>query len=191
VTKYVATDADDGEGVIEIEFITDAPGSSEAVAMVQSGLTAQELHYVGLLLENPWPVGFSDLTEGEVRYTVRIPTPGAFVFHKALVFKGRRDRLKAEKDLYYAFFILDVFPAWRGTIGEQLARLARERPVWFRRCLKNVRDIFDSPESHGVDALLNQRPATSYPDMNDAQFQQYAFTIMSELIDIMGSSVMD
>ncbi|MCE5190618.1 MAG: hypothetical protein LLG08_02460 [Actinomycetia bacterium] len=38
VTKYVATHGDDD---IEIEFITDAPGASEAAIMVQPDLTAQ------------------------------------------------------------------------------------------------------------------------------------------------------
>ncbi|MDZ4064544.1 MAG: GSU2403 family nucleotidyltransferase fold protein [Coriobacteriia bacterium] len=103
VTKYVATQGDDD---IEIEFITDAPGASEAAVMVQPDLTAQELHYVGLLFESPWPVDLAVLTDGEVELTVLVPRPGAFVFHKSLVFKNRRDRLKAEKDLYYIFFVL-------------------------------------------------------------------------------------
>ncbi|MGB4441799.1 MAG: GSU2403 family nucleotidyltransferase fold protein [Coriobacteriia bacterium] len=38
VTKYVASQ---GDGDIEIEFITDAPGASEAAIMVQPDLTAQ------------------------------------------------------------------------------------------------------------------------------------------------------
>ena len=90
VTKYVATDDQD----VEIEFITDAPGASEAVVAVQSDLTAQELHYVGLLLQDPWTVDLKDMTGGAVTYSIRVPTPGAFVFHKSLVFKKRRDRVE-------------------------------------------------------------------------------------------------
>src|SRR5450756_1700071 len=51
VTAYVATHAGDE---VEIEFITNAKGSGQRVHSVQSGLTAQELRYVDLLLANTW-----------------------------------------------------------------------------------------------------------------------------------------
>lgn len=180
VTKYVATQGDEGD--VEIEFITDAPGASEAAIMVQPDLTAQELHYVGLLLEDPWSVDLAALTGGEVELTILVPRPGAFVFHKSLVFKNRRDRLKAEKDLYYIFFVFDAFPGWRGAMAEELGRLARQKPAWFKKSLKNLKAIFDDPESAGVDALLNQKPPTAFPGLGDEQFRQYAFSLMSRLI---------
>jgi len=188
VTKYVAThDGDD----IEIEFITDAPGASEAAIMVQPDLTAQELHYVGLLLESPWPVDLADLTNGEVELTILVPRPGAFVFHKSLVFKNRRDPLKAEKDLYYTFFVLDAFPEWRDAIAAELERLAGQKPAWFKKSLKNLTAIFDGAESAGVDALLNQKPPTAFPGLSDEQFRQYAFSVVSGLIETMESAVGD
>lgn len=186
VTKYVATQGDDD---IDIEFITDAPGASEAAIMVQPDLTAQELHYVGLLLEDPWPVDLAGLTDGEVELTILVPKPGAFVFHKALVFKNRRDRLKAEKDLYYVFFVLDAFPEWRGATAGELGRFARQRPAWFKKSLKSLKEIFDVPESAGVDALVNQKPSTAFPGLSDEQFRQYAFSVMSGLIETMESAV--
>lgn len=187
VTKYVATRDDDDD--IEIEFITDAPGGPEAAIMVQPDLTAQELHYVGLLLEDPWRVDLADLTDGEVELAIRIPAPGAFVFHKALVFKNRRDRLKAEKDLYYIFFVLDAFPKWRTAIAAELGRLAGQKPAWFRKSLKNLEAIFDDPESVGVDALLNQKPPTAFPRLSDEQFRQQAYSVMSELIETMEAAL--
>jgi hypothetical protein len=186
VTRYVAVD--DGQD-IEIEFITDARGSSEATINVQPDLTAQELHYVGIMLDNPWPISLSELTDGAVQYTVRVPRPGAFVFHKALVFKKRSGRLKREKDLYYVFFVLEAFPAWRGVVASELGVLAAQKTTWFRKCLKNLRAIFDSPESSGVDALLNQRPGTAFPELNDGQFRQYAFSVMSALISTMDGAL--
>lgn len=185
VTKYLAVD--EGQE-IEIEFITDAPGSAEGVVLVQPDLTAQELHYVGLLLNDPWTVDMGELTGGEASYSVRVPTPGAYVFHKALVFKKRRDRIKAEKDLYYIFFVLDTFPGWRQAIASQLAGLSAQRPAWFRKSHKSLATLFGSPDSAGVDALLNQRPQTAYPGMDDEQFRQYAFSVMSDLIEMMGAS---
>lgn len=186
VTKYVATQDDDD--TIEIEFITDAPGASEAAILVQPDLTAQELHYVGLLLEGPWRVDLVDLSDGGVELTVLVPRPGAFIFHKSLVFKDRRDRLKAEKDLYYIFFVLDTFPKWRDAIAEELGRLAAQKPAWFKKSLKNLSAIFDSVESSGVDALLNQKPPTAFPGLGDEQFRQYAFSVMSGLIETMESA---
>ncbi len=187
VTKYVATQDDDD--TIEIEFITDAPGASEAAILVQPDLTAQELHYVGLLLEDPWRVDLVDLTDGEVELTILVPRPGAFIFHKSLVFKNRRDRLKAEKDLYYIFFVLDTFPKWRDAIDAELERLAAQKPTWFKKSLKNLKAIFEDPESGGVDALLNQKPPTALPGLGDEQFRQYAFSVMSGLIETMESAV--
>lgn len=188
VTKYVASHGDDD---IEIEFITDAPGAPEAAIMVQPDLTAQELHYVGLLLDSPWPVDLAGLTDGGVDLTILVPRPGAFVFHKSLVFRNRRDRLKAEKDLYYIFFVLDAFPEWRDAIDAELERLAAQKPAWFKKSLRNLSAIFDGPESVGIDALLNQKPPTAFPRLGDAQFRQYAFSVMSGLIETMESAVDD
>lgn len=189
VTKYVAVRGDDD--AIEIEFITDAQGSSEAAIMVQPDLSAQELHYVGLLLESPWPVDLGGLTDGEAELTILVPSPGAFVFHKSLVFKDRRGRLKAEKDLYYIFFVLDTFPEWRDAIAEELGRLAGQKPAWFKKSRKNLTAVFEDPESSGVDALLNQKPPTAFPGLGDEQFRQYAFSVMAGLIAGMEQAVGD
>ncbi len=189
VTKYVATQGDEGD--LEIEFITDAPGASEVAIMVQPDLSAQELHYVGLLLESPWPVDLADLTDRDVELTILVPKPGAFIFHKSLVFRNRRDRLKAEKDLYYIFFVLDTFPEWRDAIAAELEGFARQKPAWFKKSLKTLNATFDGPESAGVDALLNQTPPMAFPGLGDEQFRQYAFSVMSELIETMRSALGD
>lgn len=182
VTKYVAVDDDQD---IEIEFITDAPGSSEAVVNVQPDLTAQELHYVGIMLDSPWPISLAELTDGAVQLTVRVPRPGSFVFHKALVFSDRSDRLKREKDLYYIFYVLEAFPAWRGVIASELGALAVQKTAWYKKCLRNLTAVFDSPDSVGVDALFNQKPTTAFPELNDDQFRQYALSVMADLISMM------
>jgi hypothetical protein len=186
VTKYVVSSPD---GTVEVEFITDAPGSREGVVQVQPDVTAQELHYVALLLENTWPLDLATLTGGRIGRSARIPSPGAFVFHKALVFKERSDRAKREKDLYYAFFVMEAFPEWRGSITGELGALALNKTAWFTRCVKNLKAIFEDPDSAGVTALLNQRPTTAFPNLDDDQFRQYAFSIMSELIDIMENAL--
>jgi hypothetical protein len=181
VTKYFATDGDD----IEIEFITDAPGGPEAVVSVQPDLTAQELHYVGLLLQEPWSVDAADIGGGSANFTFFVPAPAAYIFHKSLVFRDRTDRLKREKDLYYVFFILEAFPEWEGLVQDGLTQLAVTKAAWFKKSRKNLAEIFQSAEFVGVDALLNQRPSTAFPGLNDDQFRQYAHAVMSSLIEMM------
>jgi len=105
------------------------------------------------------------------------------------VFKKRRDRVKREKDLYYIFFVLDAFPDWRDSVAEQLAGLAAQHLAWFKKCRRNLSALFEAPDSDGVDALLNQRPETAFPGLNDDQFRQYAFSTMSILIVMMDAAL--
>ena len=185
VTAYVATHAGDE---LEIEFITIAKGSGEGVRSVQSGLTAQELRYVDLLLTNKWFLPLDILSEGELEGCVWVPTPAAFIFHKGLVYKKRADPLKREKDLYYIFYVLDGFRAWHQWMRSEMPKLAATSPTWFRRCLRDLETAFEAPDSPGIDALLHQRASTAYQGMDDDQFRQYAWSVMQSLLDMMRES---
>lgn len=186
VTAYVARR---GDSTIEIEFITDAPGAEAGVAEVQVGLIAQELHYVRLLLENAWTVDLAKLIHGGVGYEVRVPTPAAFIMHKSLVYRKRTDQLKKEKDLYYIFYVVDTFLEWHDWIKADLSALAVQWPSWFKRCVKNLSGAFAASDSAGVRALLNQRPPTAYPGLNDDQFQEYAWSTMIALEEMMRTAL--
>ena len=129
---------------------------------VQSGLTAQELRYVDLLLEHTWALPLDALSAGELEGRVWVPKPAAFILQKALSHKKRTDALKKEKDLYYIFYVMDAFRGWHHWIGEELKALAAARRSWFRRALQDLEAAFETPHSSGVDALLNQRPGTAY-----------------------------
>jgi hypothetical protein len=85
--------------------------------------------------------------------------------------------------------VLDAFPEWREAIDAELERLAAQKPAWFKKSLKNLNAIFDGPESSGADALLNQKPPTAFPRLGDAQFRQYAFSVMAGLIEMMESAL--
>lgn len=143
------------------------------------------------MLVDPWIVELGELTDGEVSLAVRVPNPGAFIFHKSLVFVKRRERVKKEKDLYYVFFVLDAFPDWRELIAAELARFSTQNSSWFAKARKNLAAIFGSADSTGVDALLNQRPTTAYAGMSDDQFRQYAYSVMSDLLEMMDSGSAD
>ncbi|MEL7667568.1 MAG: hypothetical protein AAGU73_05110 [Actinomycetota bacterium] len=107
------------------------------------------------------------------------------------IVEGMAEGLKAEKDLYYIFFVLDTFPKWRCAIDGELERLAAQKPAWFKKGLKNLKATFDDTESAGVGALLNQKPPTAFPGLGDEQFRQYAFSVMSGLIETMESALGD
>ena len=84
----------------EIEFITSEIGRSreESIA-VQSGLIAQALRYLDILLNNTRKITINAQLSGlEIFATVKVPVPAAFVFQKALTFPERRN--KKAKDMY-------------------------------------------------------------------------------------------
>lgn len=182
VTVYLATHAD---VEVEIEFITTARGADLGVHTVQSGLTAQELRYVELLLEYTWPLRLDALTAGEIEGRAWVPTPAAFILQKALSRKQRTDRPKKEKDLYYIFYVIDGFRSWHQWIGEELKTLAATRRSWFRRALQDLEAACETPYSLGIDSLLNQRPYTAYSGLDDDQFRQYAWSVMQMLLEMM------
>jgi len=182
VTHYVATHEGDE---VEIEFITTARGADPGVRTVQSGLTAQELRYVDVLLEGKWAFPLDDLSSGELEGRVWVPTPAAFILQKALAHKKRTDPLKKDKDLYYIFYVVDAFRGWHSWIGEELKALAASRRSWFRRALQDLETAFETSDSSGVDALLNQRPGTAYSGLDDDQFRQYAWSVMQMLLEMM------
>ena len=185
VTKYVAID----DAEVEIEFITDAPGQRQAVVSVQPGLTAQELRYVGLLLRDPWLVNLDDISDDGRGLHIRIPNPSMFVMQKALAFPRRRDRVKAEKDLYYIFFVFEAFPKWRPLFAQGFKAVAPDKRRWFKRAVDLLRVQFETPDSSGIDALGHQRPQTAFTGLGDDQFRQYAFSVMNDLIAMMEAAL--
>jgi hypothetical protein len=186
ITAYVARRGDDD---VEIEFITDAPGAEAGVVEIQDGLTAQELHYVRLLLENTWTIDLAKLIHAGAGHEVRVPTPAAFIMHKGLVYRKRTDQLKKEKDLYYIFYVVDTFVGWHDWIRSDLSTLASRWPAWFKRCAANLGGAFAASDSAGVQALLNQRPQTAYSGLNDDQFREYAWSTMNALEEMMRTAL--
>jgi hypothetical protein len=155
------------------------------VRIVQNGLTAQELRYVDLLLNNTWDLPLEVLSDGELKGHLRVPTPAAYILHKGLVHKRRTDAPKREKDLYSIFSVLDGFRGWRERIAADMHTLAATSPTWFRHGLRDLAAAFEMPNSPGVDALVHQRPGTAYPGMTDEQFRQYAWSVLQDLLESM------
>lgn len=168
----------------EIEFITDEPGNREETKKIGS-INAQALRHVGLLMDDPWVISLSEL-EYASGHSVRIPRPAAYIFHKVLTAPRRRQRVKTAKDLYYVFYVLDAFPAWKEASLGEVRDLARAHESLRKKACGYLTPRFSSMDSEGVDLLLSQKPQTTYPTMDDDQFRHYAHFAMAQLVDSLG-----
>ena len=164
----------------EIEFITPEIGKAgEPSIVVQSGLRAQALRYVQILLENTRQIAINDSISGvNVSSLIRVPSPAAFIFQKALSLPQRR--LKAAKDLYYIFDLLDSTTEMQSLIPAEIRLLqAQYASKWFRSAIRNLESYF--PESGGKGPAL---VATQYTGaMNIEVFRNYTQRIFRDLIE--------
>ncbi len=169
---------------VEIEFLTDQRGRKEsAVIEVQTGLHAQSLRYIYLLLKNTLLVEIDDFPlEKDTLLKVKVPTPGAFIFHKGLIFPRRTRNRKRAKDLYYIFDILANCPELGEQIIDALSKLKKIHISWFKRFLKNLKEYFPGITPKGVYLIYTQRPEGAFPNLDDAQFNQYVLEIFQRFI---------
>ena len=171
---------------VEIEFLTDQRGAKEDVVIeVQKGLSAQSLRYISIPLTYVIEVEIDDIpvAEGSSPLKVKIPSPGAYIFHKGLVFVRRKRQQKKAKDLYYIFDILANCLKLRAGIIKELKELKKAFPhPWFRRFIRNLEVNFSNLTSEGVMQVLSQRPSGTFPDLDDEQFKQYVLGTFEEFI---------
>jgi hypothetical protein len=182
-THYEGT-IDDEE--VEIEFLTDQRGAKDDVVLeVQKGLHAEALRFISIPIIHAIEVTIDDFRIGAEYhpFTVKVPSPEAYIFHKGLIFERRKDRLKKAKDLYYIFDILANCPELREPIIRGLAGFEKEYPSWFSRFIRNLQKNFTDLTAEGILMISGQRPAGSFPKLNDQQFGQYILGIFQELIE--------
>jgi hypothetical protein len=161
---------------VEIEFLT--------VIEVQKGLSAQSLRFISIPLTNVIEVEIDDIpvVDGSSALKVKIPSPGAYIFHKGLVFARRGRQQKKAKDLYYIFDILVNCLELRERIINELRELKKGYTPWFRRFIKNLEVNFSNVTSDGVMLVFTQRPAGAFHNLNDEQFKQYVLAVFTEFI---------
>lgn len=171
---------------VEIEFLTHQKGLKEDVTIeVQRGLKAQALRFAAISIENAIEVEIDDFPVDDKMscLKVRVPSPGAYIFHKGLVFVRRQREEKKAKDLYYIFDILANCPELEEGILTELSRLKTTYPgSWLRTFFKNLEGIFAEVSSEGVRLVLSQRPAEALRDLNDEQFRQYVCGIFQRFL---------
>ena len=114
---------------VEIEFLADQTGSNtEIVLEVQKGLHAEALRFISIVIENVTEVTIDDavIVGQSSPLIIKVPTPAAYIFHKGLIFRRRRDSEKKAKDLYYIFDIIagcsQIMPAIMDDFAQQIGR---------------------------------------------------------------------
>ena len=163
---------------VEVEFITNEPGNHEGTRVVQPGLNAAGLHYVDMLMESAFVL---EVEVGRRDIVVRVPSPGSFIVQKALVFPQRPKPDKRAKDLYYIFDVWDGCREWREWIVAEVGGLRERRESWLKRASGNLDRFCAEREGEGIMMLVEQRPATAFPDLSDDQFAQYAWGEIASL----------
>jgi hypothetical protein len=107
---------------------------------------------------------------------------GTYILHKSLIAGRRRQKEKTAKDLYYIFYTLDAFPDWHESCIEGIRQFRGTYSKLTTKAFTYLSKFFANIDSRGVDYLLSQRPASTYIEMSDDQFRQYALATMGDLI---------
>jgi len=176
---------------VEIEFLTDLTGSeTDAVKKVLPDLHAEALRYISLMVENVTQLIIEDIpkAEGMGPMLVKVPTPAAYIFHKGMICRRRRDQRKKYKDLYYIFDILTGCGDLKASIIKDLDKLSGKHSRWFRRFVDYLDADFADPSSDAVLEVMRQRPPSAFDGLDDDQFKNFAYGIFSETVKLMRSS---
>ena len=155
---------------------------------VQKGLHAEALRFISIVIENVTEVTIDDavITGRSSSFVVKVPTPAAYMFHKGLIFRRRRDSEKKAKDFYYIFDIIAGCSQIMPAIMDDFAKLSRKYPVWFKTFIGNLSLNFKTISSDGVLWVTEQRPPFAFEGLNMEQFKQFVFATFSELLTDIG-----
>lgn len=144
----------ENEDLLDIEFLCPLTGAGQVPTLqIQEGVVAQALRYLNILLDNAIPVALGGQLRGghTVKLRIRVPTPGAFIYHRGLAFVERNRPQMRGKDLYYVYEIWMNHPRLRDDIVRQIAKLRRGYPArWYRRFRANFEGQFSSDVAEGV-----------------------------------------
>ncbi len=174
---------------VEIEFLVDQTGSNpEIVLEVQKGLHAEALRFISIVTENVTEVTIDDavLAGQSSPLIVKIPTPAAYMFHKGLVFRRRKDPEKKAKDLFYIFDILTGSGQIMPAILDDFDQLSKKYPAWFKTFIENLSLYFETTSSEGVLCVTEQRPPSAFEGLNMEQFTQFVLVTFRQLLKDLG-----
>lgn len=139
---------------------TDREGKPKSPRKVQSGLNAEALRYLDLLLWEPISFGLDSISELEIDreegLEVRLPGPGAYLVQKILCSQKRRSAEKRDKDFAYIYDVATLthgrWPEVRTEI-EDLRQEKRTWEKWIDNAAKILAEAFDSQSALGPNAV--------------------------------------
>jgi hypothetical protein len=124
--------------LLPIEFLAPLIGRrEEATVEIQHGVTAQALRYLNILLENTFEVRVGP-TRSTDELTVRIPKPGAYVFHRGLISEPGGSRRRG-KDLYYIFETWASLPDLHDRIATEMTSSPAPPPQGYSSSSSNTK----------------------------------------------------
>lgn len=139
VTKYYPKDAETGPYV---EFIAPLRGSGYTRAgqpndlLAASGITAQKLRFVDLLLFEPWQLPLTNqhgFDVGLQELRVQVANPASYLAQKVLTLNRRVNRAKRPKDALYIHDTLSMFASSFALLRDQAAKVLRALPAKTQR----------------------------------------------------------
>lgn len=158
----------------EVEFIA-APGLPEAY---QEQLIGREIR---LNTIEDFDILFEKVITIKVeRFSVTVPAPAIFVFHKLLTFNERRGLEKRKKDLYYAYYVLLVSPDQEGL--EKDVRSLIKNHSRGDRVKKNIESYFEDALAEGPAAIAQGSMTSSIP-MLVSDVPEDAFNRIGSLVN--------
>ena len=135
------------ENGLYIEFVAQLQGAGVTRSgepndiLAVSGVTAQKLRHVDLLLLEPWelelsePRGFEVGTNGIV---VQVANPASYLVQKVLTLRKRRSPAKQSKDALYIHDTLTMFGGSFAALREQAPRVLERLP---RKTLREFHEL--------------------------------------------------
>jgi len=152
-------DSPPNSDLLPIELLAPLTGPREQITVeIQDGVTAQALRYLNILLENTMDVHLSGEavpgSPGEL--TVRIPTPGAYIFHRGLI-DPRGGSRRRGKDLYYIFETWASLPDQQDRMVAEIREMRTRYPSpWYGRFRANLESLFPHSGARGVLLVFEQ-----------------------------------
>lgn len=156
---------------VEIEFLTDDStrgAKNKNIAIVGAGVTAQQLTYIQMSLDNIQNFKTFSGTSGQV------VSSGAWMFHKGLTFLKRSDKTKKYKDLYGIWYVATQLGEFSRKGIEELLLLSKQHSQWFKTFYKNLQKWVATATPNDWTNLESQDP---YGDLKREMFVE----LVSEL----------
>lgn len=148
-----------------VEFLTPARAAGMDGTLEVSGVLAQQLRFLDLLLDDPLTLDLDERAPGEsFKGPVRVPRVGMFVLQKALTYKRRKFKEKKYKDLFYIFDLADSSRNLTGNIVADLAVcFAKRGGRWVSRAAQSLENDCGRPEDDAIGRVRDQIPEERRP----------------------------